>query len=174
MQDDITDATQWMIKQKYADKQRICIYGASYGGYAALMGSVKEPDLYQCVIGNVGVYDLNRMLVEDTHYRFWTVDVRAMALMLGLKNLDVISPNLRAHKIRANVLLGAGREDDTAPPIHTERMRDAIIKAGGSVDTVIYEGEGHGNYLLKNQVDWANRVLTFLDKNIGPASASGK
>ena len=49
------------------------------------------------------------MLVEDTHYRFWTVDVRAMALMLGLKNLDVISPNLRAHKIRANVLLGASQ-----------------------------------------------------------------
>lgn len=170
MQDDITDATRWLIQQKFADKNRICIYGASYGAYAALMGSVKEPDLYRCAIGNVGVYDLNKMLTDDTQYYYGPADVRVYAVTLGLKNLEDISPNLKAHKIKADVLLGAGREDDTAPPIHTERMREAILKAGGSVDTVIYEGEGHGNYLYKNQVDWANRVLDFLDKNIGPAS----
>lgn len=170
MQDDITDATQWLIQQKHADKQRICIYGASYGAYAALMGSVKEPDLYQCAIGNVGVYDMNKMLTDDTQYYYGPADVRVYALTLGLKNLGDISPNLKAHKIKADVLLGAGREDETAPPIHTERMRDAILKAGGSVDTVIYEGEDHGNYLYKNQIDWADRVLNFLDKNIGPSS----
>lgn len=170
MQDDITDATQWLIQQKFADKHRICIYGASYGAYAALMGSVKEPDLYQCAIGNVGVYDLNKMLTDDTQYYYGPADVRVYALTLGLKKLDDISPNLKAHKIKADVLLGAGREDETAPPIHTERMRDAILKAGGSVDTVIYEGEGHGNYLYKNQIDWANRVLNFLEGNIGAAA----
>lgn len=170
MQDDITDATQWLIQQKFADKHRICIYGASYGAYAALMGSVKEPDLYQCAIGNVGVYDLNKMVTDDAQGYYRSVDVRVYALTLGLKNLDDISPSLKAHKIKAEVLLGAGREDDTAPPIHTERMRDAILKAGGSVDTVIYEGEGHGNYFLKNQIDWANRVLDLLDRNIGAAA----
>lgn len=55
MQDDVTDATRWAIEQKIADPQRICLYGASYGGYAALMGVAKEPELYRCAAGYVGV-----------------------------------------------------------------------------------------------------------------------
>ena len=58
MQNDVTDATRWAIEQGIADEDRICIYGGSYGGYAALMGVIKEPDLYQCAVGYVGVYDL--------------------------------------------------------------------------------------------------------------------
>ena len=58
MQDDITDATRWAIQQGIADADRICIYGASYGAYAALMGVAREPALYQCAIGYIGVYDL--------------------------------------------------------------------------------------------------------------------
>ncbi|MCF6318422.1 MAG: prolyl oligopeptidase family serine peptidase, partial [Proteobacteria bacterium] len=61
MQDDVTDGTQWLIDQGIADKSRICIYGGSYGGYAALSGIVREPDLYKCAIGYVGVYDLPTM-----------------------------------------------------------------------------------------------------------------
>jgi len=61
MQDDVTDATRWAIAQGVADKSRICIYGASYGAYAALMGTIREPGLYQCAAGYVGVYDLPMM-----------------------------------------------------------------------------------------------------------------
>ena len=61
MQDDVTDATQWAIQQGIADPQRICIYGASYGAYARLMGVAKEPALYKCAAGYVGVYDLPQM-----------------------------------------------------------------------------------------------------------------
>jgi len=168
MQDDVTDATNWAIAQGIADKKRICIYGGSYGGYSALMGAVREPDLYACSIGNVGVYDLNQLYKDDSK-ESWYLD-KYLTNTLGNTNLEIISPSLRASEIRIPVLLGAGREDKIALPLHTERMRDAIIKAGGSVDTVIYEGEGHGNYLQKNQVDWANRVLNFLDKNIGSGS----
>lgn len=168
MQDDLTDATRWAISEGIADEKRICIYGASYGGYAALMGAVREPHLYACAIGNVGVYDLKQIFADDAkgsvaHDKYFTST-------LGDTDLENISPTLRASEIKTPVLLGAGREDRTAPPLHTERMRDAIIKAGGSVDTVIYEGEGHGNYLYKNQIDWANRVLNFLEKNIGAAA----
>ena len=168
MQDDLTDATQWAITEGVADKNRICIYGGSYGGYASLMGAVREPNLYACAIGNVGVYDLNQIYKDDSRDA-WFVD-KYFSYTLGNTNLESISPTTRAREIRIPVLLGAGREDKIAPPIHTERMRDAIKSAGGSVDTVFYEGEGHGNYLLKNQVDWANRVLDFLNRNIGSAS----
>lgn len=172
MQDDLTDATKWAIAEGVADKNRICIYGGSYGGYAALMGAVREPNLYACAIGNVGVYDLKQMFKDDSRDS-WFLD-KYFTYTLGDSNLESISPTTRAREIRIPVLLGAGREDKTAPPVHTERMRDAIIRAGGSVDTVFYEGEGHGNYLPKNQVDWANRVLSFLDKHIGASSQAAK
>src|SRR5690606_17223537 len=68
MQDDVTDATRWAIEQGHADPQRICIYGASYGAYAALMGVVREPDLYRCAIGYVGVYDLPMMVRDDLEH----------------------------------------------------------------------------------------------------------
>src|SRR5699024_2497259 len=58
MQNDVTDATRWAIEEGIADPDRICIYGGSYGGYAALMGVIREPELYQCAVGYVGVYDL--------------------------------------------------------------------------------------------------------------------
>ena len=61
MQDDLTDATRWAIAQGIADKSRICLYGASYGAYASLMGVAKEPSLYACAVGYVGVYDLPKM-----------------------------------------------------------------------------------------------------------------
>ena len=58
MQDDLTDSVKWAISQGDRRQNRVCIYGASYGGYAALMSVVREPDLYRCTVGYVGVYDL--------------------------------------------------------------------------------------------------------------------
>ncbi|MBP7370952.1 MAG: S9 family peptidase, partial [Arenimonas sp.] len=70
MQDDLTDATNWLIEKGIATPGKICIYGASYGGYAALMGAAREPNLYSCVIGNVGVYDLKKMYDYDSSGAF--------------------------------------------------------------------------------------------------------
>ena len=93
---------------------------------------------------------------------------------LGEKNLDAASPNKLASRIKVPVLLLAGREDERAPPEHTEAMARALQQAGKSVEMKIYTGEGHGNYLLVNQIDFANRVLNFLDKHIGPSSQKAK
>lgn len=164
MQDDLTDATQWAIGQGIADPSRICIYGASYGGYAALMGAAKEPELYRCAAGHVGVYDL-RMIQSNpeagvsarTHFK----------AVLGNDNLDAVSPVLLADRIKIPVLLTAGREDITAPPEHTERMYDALRKAGKNVDAKIYPGEGHSFFMEADRIDIYNRLLAFLDRNIG-------
>ena len=171
MQDDLTDATRWAMSQGVADPKRICIYGASYGAYAALMGVVREPTLYRCAIGNVGVYDLADVVADDSWggYALSTFFKDTM----GDSDLRAISPNRLAGAVKVPVLLAAGNQDTTAPPDQTKRMRDALQNAGVPVDAVFYPHEGHGNYLIANQLDWANRVLTFLDKNIG-SGAAGK
>lgn len=173
MQDDLTDATKWAIKSGIADPRRICIYGASYGGYASLMGVAKEPDLYRCAIGNVGVYDM-KMMYGRGDIQGNDSGVNFLKEALGEKNLDAASPNKLASRIKVPVLLLAGREDERAPPEHTEVMARALQQAGKSVEMKIYTGEGHGNYLLVNQIDFANRVLNFLDKHIGPSSQKAK
>jgi dipeptidyl aminopeptidase/acylaminoacyl peptidase len=175
MQDDLTDATHWAVAQGIADANRICIYGASYGGYAALMGVAKEPDLYKCAVGYVGVYDMAAMYHRG--------DISAtksgknfLDETLGKDNLDQISPDKLASRIKVPVMLAAGREDQRAPMAHTEKMRDALTALGKPVETTFYVGEGHGNYLMKNKVDFYTKLLAFLDKYIGPtaAAASGK
>ena len=165
MQDDLTDATRWAIEQGHAQAGRICLYGASYGAYAAMMGLAREPDLYACGIGNVGVYDLNRMYREDTigsRYgrAYWDE-------ALGQSDLGSISPTALAKNIRAPVLLGAGEDDTTAPPHHTRSMKRALELSGVPVESVFYRKEGHGYYSLANRSDWATRVLAMLDRTIG-------
>lgn len=173
MQDDLTDATLWAIKEGIADKNRICIYGGSYGGYASLMGVAKEPDLYRCAFGNVGVYDMEAMYhtgdIPDTKS-----GENFLKEMLGTRNLDEASPTKMASRIKAPVYLAAGREDFRAAPKHTEMMHAALQKAGKQSEMIIYEGEGHGNFLMKNRIDFYQRLLGFMDKHIGPTSQKAK
>ncbi|HEV8695367.1 MAG TPA: prolyl oligopeptidase family serine peptidase, partial [Lysobacter sp.] len=122
MQDDLTDATHWAIDQGIADPKRVCIYGASYGGYAALMGVVREPALYRCAAGYVGVYDLPMMHTSgdvqrrgsgETYLREWIGEPEA---------LGAVSPNRMADRIKVPVFLAAGGEDERAPIEHSKRM----------------------------------------------------
>lgn len=172
MQDDLTDATRWAINSGIANPKRICIYGASYGAYAALRGVVKEPDLYACAIGNIGVYDLPKTYSEGAADSRQGKNI--MDRYFGNSARADNSPNKLADRIRVPILLAAGDEDDVAPIAHTKMMNEALKRLGKSVEMVIYEKEGHGNYLIKNRIDFANRVLGFLDKNIGPNSPSEK
>ncbi len=171
MQDDVTDATRWAIQQGIADAHRVCIYGASYGGYAALMGVAKEPSLYRCAIGYVGVYDMPSMynsgVLQDTKS-----GENFLKDTLGDQNLESISPNHLAERITVPVMLVAGREDEIAPSKHTELMRDALLKAGKSVDAKIYDHEGHGFFIAENRLDFYTRMLAFLDRNIGAGAAN--
>ncbi len=166
MQDDLTDATNWAITSGVANRSKICIYGSSYGGYAAMMGAVREPGLYKCAIGNVGVYDLAKLATEGSGSD-WNMK-RFFSDTLGTERISEVSPNKMAGRIKIPVLLAAGDEDRTAPMHHTKTMFAALQRAGVPSEMKIYEKEGHGNYLLVNQVDWANRVLKFLDSHIGP------
>ena len=175
MQDDLTDATQWAIKEGLADGDRICIYGGSYGGYASLMGAVKEPDLYRCAVGYVGVYDLNMMYKKgDIPER--ESGRRFLQRTLGPDNasLKLASPASLAAKITIPVLLAAGQRDQRAPPEQTEAMRDALKAAGHPADDVIVQaGEGHGFYSEDNNLNLYTKMLAFFDRYIGPGSGKG-
>ncbi len=171
MQDDLTDATRWAIAQGVANKDRICLYGASYGGYAALMGVAKEPDLYRCAAGYVGVYDLPKMVADDkralTRWGNWSMDWVGKSAELG-----AVSPNRMADRIKVPVFLAAGGEDETAPIEHSKMMEQALRKANVPVETLYFDTEGHGFYLPEHQSEYYTRLLAFLSRSLGGAVAA--
>lgn len=165
MQDDVTDATRWAIEQGIADAARICIHGSSYGGYAALMGAVREPDLYRCASGNVGVYDMAMM-----HRRGDIQQARSgrnfLNDALGRTDLAAISPTRHAALIKADVFLAAGEADERAPPDHTRAMERALREAGKPVEAHYYRGEGHTYEQEATRRDHATRLLAFLRRHL--------
>ncbi|HUD42681.1 MAG TPA: S9 family peptidase [Dokdonella sp.] len=173
MQDDVTDATKWAIAEGYADPKRICLYGASYGGYAALMGAIREPDLYRCTIGYVGVYDLPMMLdrgdLTDNLY-----DLNTVRLTVG-ENRDEMrqrSPVANVDKLKAAVMIVHGGRDRRVPIAQAQALRKALDARGYSYEWLVKDNEGHGFYLAENQEELYTKLLAFLDRNIGPQAAS--
>ncbi len=170
LQDDLTDATRWAIEQKIADPERICMYGASYGGYAALMGVTTEPDLYRCAVGYVGVYDMARLYKNEAgdsrSLRTWAED------WLGKReDMAAISPTEFADRIKVPVFLAAGGKDRTAPIEHSERMEKALKKAGVPVETLYFPNEGHGFYSEAHRCEFYTKLLAFLSQHLGGATA---
>jgi dienelactone hydrolase len=166
MQDDLTDATKWAVAQGIANKDRICIYGASYGGYAALMGVAKEPGLYRCAAGYVGVYDLPKMQADDKRDAKWAGNW-SLDWVGKPENLGPVSPNRIADRIKVPVFLAAGGEDQTAPIEHSKMMEQALRKAGASVETLYFDTEGHGFYLPEHRSEYYTRLLAFLSRSLG-------
>jgi dipeptidyl aminopeptidase/acylaminoacyl peptidase len=168
MQDDVTDATRWAIAQGVADPKRICIFGGSYGGYAALEGAVSEPDLYTCAIGYVGVYDLRMMFTRGDIPQSSYGD-NYLKTVLG-EDESVLwdrSPVAHVDRLKAKVMLIVGGQDQRVPPVQGESMRSALNKAHIQHEWLYQRTEGHGFYDEKNAEDLFAKVIAFLDRNIG-------
>ncbi|WP_018972811.1 alpha/beta hydrolase family protein [Rudaea cellulosilytica] len=169
MQDDVADATRWAIAQGIADPQRVCIFGASYGGYAALEGVAKEPDLYRCAIGYVGVYDLPMMFKRgDIPESRFGKNYLKWALGENEEELRVRSPVAQADKIKAKVMLVVGGNDGRVPEEHGKAMRDALKAKGAEPEWLYDRTEGHGFYAEEHVTELFERLLGFLDREIGP------
>jgi len=166
MQDDLTDATRWAIADGVADPARICLVGASYGGYAALMGVAKEPDLYRCAVGYVGVYDLVAMHAEDARHSRWMRNW-ANDWVGDRSTLATRSPVNLASQIKVPVFLAAGGADDIAPIAHSRRMERALKAAGVPVQTLYVDSEGHGFRKEENRRAYYQRLLAFLAEHLG-------
>ncbi len=167
MQDDVTDATLWAIEKGYADKSSICIYGASYGAYSAMMGLIREPDLYRCGVGYVGVYDLELLkrdgLASDSPEG--RAYLRAVLGKTG-EELRKISPATRGADIKAPVFLVHAGEDRRAPTAQYERMRDALQKNGRKVETLFKKKEDHGFISEANVAEFYTRLVQFMDASL--------
>lgn len=180
MQDDVTDATRWAVSQGIADGKRICIAGASYGGYAVLMGLAKAPDLYRCGVEWAGVTDL--ALKYKDHWSFISdapADWRQFGLPVLVGDLEkdaeqlkATSPVTLASSIRQPLLMAYGNSDYRVPIVHGNRFYDAVKGNNPQAEMIVYDGEGHGWGLSKNRYDFWNRVEKFLDKHIGAGSKS--
>jgi dipeptidyl aminopeptidase/acylaminoacyl peptidase len=173
MQDDLTDATKWAIHEGYADAQRICIYGASYGGYAAIEGTVREPDLYKCAIGYAGVYDLRVQLSKSDTEQTNKGDVY-LKLALGYDQDDLLrrSPLAGVDKIKADILLIHGGEDQRVPFKNFKELSKALDQSGKHYETLVEPNEGHGFFLPQHRLEAYQKMLDFLDKNIDATSAT--
>jgi dipeptidyl aminopeptidase/acylaminoacyl peptidase len=172
MQDDVTDATHWAIDQGIATSGHICIFGGSYGGYAALEGAVKEPDLYRCAIGYVGVYDLTKMYTDgDISDRIAGKNYLRSALGSDPAMLAARSPINQLDKLKANVMLIVGGQDVRVPPVQGESLHAALLKRGIAHEWLYKPDEGHGFYDERNNVELYERVTRFLDQNIGANAA---
>lgn len=168
MQDDVTDATHWAIEQGIADPKRICIYGGSYGGYAAVMGAVREPDLYQCAIGSVGVYDL-RLLYSRGGLQRQVSGKAFLDKTLGNdpQMLASRSPITQLDQIKAKLMVIVGGQDQIVLPVHGESLHNALEKRGVKHEWLYQRTEAHGFYDEKNLEDMYAKMLAFLDASIG-------
>ena len=168
MQDDLTDATHWATEQGYTTPGKICIVGGSYGGYAALEGVVKEPDLYRCAIGYAGVYDL-RVQVDQSDTSRSTMGANYLQEALGTDRADLLarSPLGGVDHIKADVLLIHGGEDPRVPIKNFREMTAALDHAGKHYEQLVMPNEGHGFFLPEHREAAYTKMLDFLDHEIG-------
>jgi dipeptidyl aminopeptidase/acylaminoacyl peptidase len=176
IQDDITDATRWAIDNKLTEPDRICIFGASFGGYAALMGAVREPKLYRCAIGYAGVYDLELMLSSGDAPRS-RVGRHYLGRALGddVSQLRSRSPASNAAQIQIPVLLIHGKEDSRADFKQARKMKAALEANNKKFEWMALSREGHGVYDEETRREVYERILKFLDLHLkagGPASVA--
>jgi dienelactone hydrolase len=176
MNDDLADVARWAIEKKWVDPARVCLAGASYGGYATLMGLARDPELFRCGVSWLAPTDIDEM------YAMGWSDLSVAYLKHGLPRLvadrrkdaeqiKVTSPLRQAARIKQPVLLAYGADDRRVPIEHGEQMRDALERHNRDVEWIRYPYEGHGWFLLANEVDFWSRVEQFLAKHIGTAKA---
>lgn len=171
MQDDLQDALQWAAGQGWADAGHACIMGGSYGGYAALMGAVRQPESWRCAVSIAGVTDIQLMYsitwsdFNDGWKRY------GMPVLVGDREKDAeqlraTSPLLQAARIKTPLLLVHGVADRRVPIDHERKFRSAVSAAGSTPEYIEYSDEGHGGWLPEHEVEFWQRIEQFLAKNL--------
>jgi len=168
IQDDLIDGMRWAVEKGYADPERICVYGASFGAYSALMLAAKAPELVKCAAGLSGLYDLRSMANKsDTSRSF--LGRAYIKRVIGRDDNELLanSPLSLAAQITQPVFLAHGDKDERTPIEQAEAMKKALEKAGNKPIWMPVQKEGHGLYNEKNVVTFYTRLESFLESSIG-------
>ena len=170
MQDDITDATRWLVEQGYADPERLAIYGGSYGGFAVLSGLTKEPELYRCGVDIVGPSNLVSFTKSIPPY--WKpvqalFERRVGNLETEEEFLKERSPLFRIDHIVAPLLIVQGRNDPRVKVEESLQIVGALREAGKTVEYLEFADEGHGFAKPENRLRYYAVAERFLAGHLG-------
>ena len=169
MQDDLTDATHWAIETGITEAGRVCIHGWSYGGYAALMSVVREPDLYACSVPAAGVYDHDIQYKKADFTRLTRWGEKYIDRVIGPTAEDRrrASPITYLDRLKTPLFVVHGEEDARVPVDHARELMKKLEAAGIEAQYMEKANEGHGFYKEENRADFFNALLAFLDRHIG-------
>ncbi|PXA77160.1 hypothetical protein DMC25_23470 [Caulobacter sp. D4A] len=178
IQTDLLDGVAQLAKDGVVDPARVCIVGASFGGYSALAGATLNPTAYRCAVSVNGVSDLPQMLGETvTAYGGASDSLRYWRSQMGTTFKDPaaltsVSPARQVSKATPPVLLVWGDQDTTVAPAQSERMRDALTAAGRPVRSVVLEGDDHYLSTSATRTKMLEEVEAFLAQNL-PVKPAG-
>ena len=175
MQTDLSDGVQYLVRRGIADPKRVCIVGASYGGYAALAGVTLQSGIYRCAVSVAGVADLasflhwtsqGMMTSQNTFTRYWE-------RFLGVTGpndprLRAISPIDHVAAVTVPILLIHGRDDTVVPYSQSAAMARALRRAGKSVQLVSLPNEDHWLSHSATRELMLKTVVRFLQQNDPP------
>jgi dipeptidyl aminopeptidase/acylaminoacyl peptidase len=169
MQDDINDAAAWAVEQGFADEDRLCIMGGSYGGYATLAGMTRDPELWACGVDIVGPSHVGTLLKTIPPY--WAPIITMFTTRVGSLDepefLDSISPLTHVQKINKPLLIGQGANDPRVKLSESDQIVEAMNSADLPVTYVVFPDEGHGFRNPKNNMAFMATTEAFLAKHLG-------
>jgi dipeptidyl aminopeptidase/acylaminoacyl peptidase len=179
MQDDLEDGVKWAVAEGIADPDRVCFFGASYGGYAAMWGAIKNAKLIKCAIAIAGVSSIDYMFDNaQTDISELAEKSTVMVELIGDPKTERVrfkrvNPLDNADQVGVPILLAYGAEDRRVPLVHGTDFRRALDRDGKPYEWVLYEHEGHGFSRDENLYDFYGRVERFLAKYLSanPAAA---
>ena len=167
MQDDLVDAVNWAVAEGIADPDRLVIMGASYGGYAALAGLTRDPELFAAAIAEVGPSNLRTLLASFPPYWESARAITERMIGVGTVDLDAISPINHVDQIQRPLLLGHGANDPRVKLQESETIASAMEARGLPIDFVVFPDEGHGFANPRNNLAMIALVEAFLQQHIG-------
>jgi dipeptidyl aminopeptidase/acylaminoacyl peptidase len=174
MQHDLTDGVAALVAAGMADPARVCIVGASYGGYAALAGAAFTPELYRCAAAIAGVADLRDLLNferdraggRSATVSYWRQAMGVDETDTARQDLNAASPAQHAARVQAPVLLIHGLDDSVVPIVQSRTMERALRDAGKDVELVELQGEDHWLSGAKTRLDTLNALGAFLAEHL--------
>lgn len=176
MHDDLIDAVNWVVKSGVSDPKKIAISGASYGGYAAMVGVTFTPEVFSCAVNFVGVTDLARLLETAPPYwelslPWWHRFTGNPAIPAQRAVMNAKSPLYKAHAVTKPVLIMHGVNDPRVKLEQSELMVAALRKEGKDVEYHTLNNAGHGGMSWDNNLTMYRKTEDFLAKCLGGRSS---